>query len=295
MLPDKDHEITVLAEDPDEARILLSAIVTNMVQSSVRRKHRDVLVSIRDKGEEIAQGAENISAVLRATHSAASYSLLEALRDAKQIPDTLDLTLEAEEQFCGRVGFCCYSPEWESDNTDTVLVIVDQPDVRFLEERLHELLESDRTSLCFALRCGEEPAQGLSQREYLFETYPALRQFTEGRRCGYSWYNPYGYLGGKQRGADNPYPYGIDTLFWETMRVSALTRQQFLNAVIEESLTTIRRRRSKNQKDSVRRMLELDRARLQYAQAVRGLYAASQLEALTGGAPLAEAGNTTKE
>ena len=134
MLPDKDHEITVLAEDPDEARILLSAIVTNMVQSSVRRKHRDVLVSIRDKGEEIAQGAENISAVLRATHSAASYSLLEALRDAKQIPDTLDLTLEAEEQFCGRVGFCCYSPEWESDNTDTVLVIVDQPDVRFLEE-----------------------------------------------------------------------------------------------------------------------------------------------------------------
>ncbi len=290
MQPEKDIEIVVSAHEPAEERVLLSTIVTCIVQSTVRRFDREVLVSIRDRGEEIVQGAENISAVLRGTHNASSYSLLRALENPMEIPDTLSLTLECEGQFCGRVNFYCNGGN-APEQYDALISLVNEKTT----PRESTLLPLSSAGVVVAVQRETEPDAGESLREYVKTNYPDVLLCEENVNFAFSWYNPYGYLGGVQRDADNPYPYGIDSLFWETMRTAAAAKIHAMQRHLKNSTDTIRRLRSKYQADSVRRMLELDIARHNYTTAVRSLYAAQQLKALTEGDPLAGTGDMTKE
>jgi FlaA1/EpsC-like NDP-sugar epimerase len=71
--PEKDIEIVVSAHEPAEERVLLSTIVTCIVQSTVRRFDREVLVSIRDRGVSSAVAAAEKADTANPGHVAAPF------------------------------------------------------------------------------------------------------------------------------------------------------------------------------------------------------------------------------
>lgn len=293
MILDGTQRITVAAQNADDSRILLAAITEAMVRNIVTRHDREIVISMRAKGAELLFGAEDTQEELVASSRAADFALGQALQNPAQVPDSMELSVRFKDWFCGRIHFGCFLPDSDiaefTRTTDTVLILLDTQNTDQKQEHLISLVKDADAGISFVIQCHQPPSPDNTPEAWLKKEAPYLYDLAQDRMCAYQWYNPYGFQpDGTPNSADNAVPFGAEALFWDTMHISASLRSQFLQQKAEEMLRIIRSRNSMFQKDSVRRRLELDHARANYAAAVQHMYGAEHLLSVTDGTPFPE-------
>lgn len=281
---DNTLDIAVISNNKNNSRIMLASIVSEIVNKTSTVNDYNVIASIREKGKELLFGSENLEESLIASKRADGYSLGTALESAEKISDSVDISFLCKnpDTFCGRVQLHCESSDTQIDHeiTDAVLLVTDKND------KQNEIFVPEDIPIVVSVYCESEPVNisaddRLSSMvsENVCNTVKSHKHF-----CG--WYNPYGFDNGKQKDAEDASPFGIDKLFWQLMNFAAETGQQYYQNIVSCSLKTISARRSVFQRNSQRRVLELEDARKNYAHAVDSLYGIEQLLAITEGKPL---------
>ncbi len=281
MMPESIQQIAVLTPSAAESRIFLAAIVATS-KTMITYQDKNITVSIRDYGKELLFGAERIQEELKASSHANAFDLHKALKFPQQIPDTLELSVQTDEQFIGRLRFFCAS---ELYSADAVIALVSETGK--FSDQLFPFLDKSRSNVCFAVKCSKPPDTDVQQ--YLNDLIPDLHSQTVGRLWACHWYHPNGFSSdGSQKAPENAVPLGIQEIFWSSARLAASFRLASLRKKASENYDIIRRRNSWFQKNSIRRRLELNQARNAYAETVLSMYGSEQFLALSEGRPLAE-------
>ncbi len=289
MRPSGIQQIAVVCGNSENYRLFFAALTEVMINNYVSHHNRHIDISMRQRGLEILQGSEDTEEGMMASDRAKQFSFL----DISKIPNEWEVVLRNENQYCGTVCFSGASPDVPikkyRDIIDTVLILIDKKTVSIPEEYVRKLISDSVSGVCFALKC-DSPIQGQeSAEEFVKNNFSSLYSLLAGRLSAFCWYHPYGFQpNGEPKPAEDATPYGIDELFWNVMRISATMRINYLQQLAEEKTEIIRKRNSVFQRNSMRRVLELNRAREAYSMAVQSMYAVEQLLAVTEGSALVE-------
>ncbi len=287
------HQIAVLSGVPRQSRVLLAAMTEAAVRHLVIRHDREILISMREKGREFLPDAEHTKAELIASNLARQYALDTAIQDPDAIPDAMELSVQAENHYCGRLRFYCHDPESAPEaafQPDAYIVIVSAVAPQLAMPVVQKVLRPEHPAgVCIALFCDQKPGTAEQPEKAFRILAPELSEFLQDRACSFAFYNPCGFQkDGAICSADHASPLGALDLFWDSVRVSSEHRCACLMQDIQAASAVIRRRNSVYQAPSPRRRLELAESRHAYAQAVRALYEAQTLLAAESGAALTE-------
>ena len=286
MLNEDTQKIAVIASK-EQSRVFLASVTASMILDTVTHHGRRFHISTRPPGMElIFDENEDLSVNSAAADDARkSYSLLTALQTPEAIPDELSLSVCTEEnkQFCGRILFHCCDAQ-EQFPADAVLILLHEDNPELLPEKIL----SSVPGVCIAVECAVPPEERRAE-DFVREHLPDLHFAAQMRHGGFYWYHPKGF---QQDGTVHPdedaVPYGIPDVFWNTVQTAADMHLESLQRTAMENRNIIRRRNSIFQKNSPRRILELNRARAAYSAAVQCMYGTEQLLAAATGRPLAE-------
>lgn len=287
------HEITVLANNDGDRRIMLAAIVERTARNRFRINDTAVQIGMQERGREILYGDEDIREAMAGNARLNEFAIEKALENPMQIPQEMELALRAENKYCGRLRFRCMDiPENLDDLVDVMLIILNENSrEENLEQHSRIILNNCKwTAIVAAVVCTEPPGENDDPKEAFDRILPEFGKKLKERKFFCGWYNPYGFSSGVLRSTDNPQPFGVEDIFLKTLGYAAEVRTDFLRRSAEKSLEVIKSRRSIFQRDSVRRMIELEKSRVRYSCAVKDIYASEQLLALTKGRT-AESGN----
>ncbi|MCM1507914.1 MAG: hypothetical protein NC177_12400 [Ruminococcus flavefaciens] len=276
---DNTLDIAVISSNKNNGKIMIASIVAEIVNKTSSVNGYDVIASIREKGKELLFGSEEVKESLKASERADSYSLKTALLSADNISNTVNISFVCRNPdiFCGRVHFHCESDDINIDPsvTDAVLLVTDK------DNKQQKLSMPENIPVVAAVYCESEPENININDSFGAMVSESIYNTVKSRRCFLGWYNPYGFNDGKLNSAENASPFGIYELFWKLMNLASERGKQYYQNIVSESLKTISSRRSVFQRDSRRRVMELEEARKKYAHSVDSLYAIEQLSAIT--------------
>lgn len=280
------HEVLIVAENIKDSRTVLAAVVEVMVNGYIKREGREVQINMRELGKEVLPEQEDLEETMRANSIAAEYSLSNVLANPLSGQDKMELTIRSGRIFCGRVRFYCLDSPIKPVRTDVVLVVVHAGnDVAAFFRNLNIPVD---TPVVFAVIPRKEPEKYSSAEEELRKNTNLLEPLFSKRKVVAVWYNALGFMNGESRSQDRAKPYGVEEMFWKLMGAAGRSRFFYLENIIKESERIIKRRASVFQKGSVRRTLELRLARENYSSAVRDIFGAEQLIAVTEGTLLSD-------
>ena len=283
--------ITVVSGETAHPRVMLAALTEGLVRHPISRCDREVTVSMREQGKELLLGAEDTKAELIASNLARTYALEQAMRSPMQIPEEMELSVMAENCWCGRLHLSCPLPETcgtALENSDAVLMVVSPgaPMLAFPYVFRH-LQDKPDLGACVALLCDAPPPPGKDAADTLQMIAPAIAGYMTGPNRTVHFYHPCGFApDGAICSPENASPYGIQTIFWDLVRFTARRRRDLLTQELGNIRQSIRHRNSAFQSGSHRRRLELSQNRAAYVQSVKALYEAQCLLAAEAGTSL---------
>ncbi|MEE5993274.1 MAG: hypothetical protein V3G42_08540 [Oscillospiraceae bacterium] len=285
MKPSGIQRIAVAVPQAEQFQLFFASITEMMVNGYVTHHQRNFNISMRERGKEILNGADDIAEGMKASDKARAFSFLSL----NTIPDEMELVLRENKQYCGTAHFYGVLPsspiQKYQDMIDTIVIIIDEKATPFTEN----WIQNTDAGVCMIVVNNSPEQAKESAEEYLKNQANSLYALAVERMHSFHWYHPYGFQSdGTRKPLGDATPYGVEEIFWSIMRISATMRMNYLQKLAEEQGRMIQRRSGIFQKNSLRRRMELNQARGIYSMAVQGMYAVEQLLASAEGKPLAE-------
>ena len=281
------HYIAVCVSDSWDMGVFLSAVVFWLKDNSntVSLYEMTVDISMRNIGVElISDDKTRTEETLNTLEKMSKYELQAALENSSVIPNELPLLLTVKNTYCGRI--CFYKRSLNSDNIKSdsaVFIIRSKEDTKNILDFLSEE-RNNGIPIVFAVVSQQVYSSDDGAEKKLFEYIPELGEKLKGRTYISFWYNPYGFTGKNElRASEDPSPIGIESIFWKSVEYAAENRSRQDSQTVEECQNVIASRRSIYQRTSVRRQLQLNKARRDYARSVVRLYSSENLLALCKG------------
>jgi len=290
------HRIAVCSGNEKNPVVLIAAFASWLREGNVRLHEMPVDISMRALGDEIIDDdAIRVQEALRTAQMLGAYSLPNALQGNSD-NDSLALLMMFMGLYCGRVLFKSIQEVSDLSEADSVIFIAEPNDENSKKKALEYLrLTSKRIPITFAVVSDKVYGDNTGCEQYLIDKIPDLTELLKGRTYNSYWYNPYGFnRDNKMRSADDPSPIGVEDVFWDSVQKAAKYRYDVNSEIMKESQQIIAARRSVYQQRSVRRQLELNKARFDYAHSAVKLYSSENLISLCSGTLQSNANSNSK-
>ncbi len=270
------RRIAVVAENIDNAKILLAAICQSTMNTFLVLDDKEIHVEMLEEGNEMLYGADKFVGALKSSQALEAYSLSEALKDPRSVPDgEMGLSIRYDGRFCERINFECINSvqEFLDFHADAVISILKKKSVRndimskCVEQRIPVIAAGIPESLN---QCKNEDPRPVFER--------IIDDFSISQRINFFiWYDPYGFNDGVRLSVDSCKPYGVLAVFWRSVGVAAQYGLSYLTREMKKSQHSIKMRTSVFQRNSPRRKRELIQARETYSRDAGEVIAAENL------------------
>lgn len=276
------RKIAVISNSEDDAKIFLAAICQSTVNNYVKVDGKEAHFDMLDIGNEVLYGSERLSGALKTSRAADAYSLTEALKNPKKVPDgQMGVSVRYETDYCGRIHFgqIVSIADLVKFGTDAVILLIRDNIALDKKAMLANCVERNIPIIAAVIPADWEQCK----RDSAFETLDkSLNDNKITGRVKYAgWFDPYGFNNGERLSVESCKPYGIMPLLWNSLLFASEHSLSELNNTMRKNRHSIMFRASIFQKNSPRRVMELELARNSYAFTATKVVAAENLKKMT--------------